>query len=175
MQELKKSVAIIGAGIAGIASAIRLANKGYKVTVYEANLYPGGKLSEFWQQDFRFDAGPSLFTLPHMVDELFTLSGKNPEDYFVYEKLAVTGKYFYEDGTVIIGYADKEKFEQEIHAKTGEKEFSVRKALENSRNLYDLLSDLFMHRSLHQWKTWFNKKALKAYVNLHNPTWLQNF
>jgi phytoene dehydrogenase-like protein len=79
-------VAIIGAGVAGIAASIRLAVKGYEVRVYEANAYPGGKLSEKQLDDFRFDAGPSLFTLPELVDELFDLAGKNPKQYFQYQK-----------------------------------------------------------------------------------------
>ena len=78
---------IIGAGIAGIATAIRLAVKGYNVEVFEANSYPGGKLSEFEQEGYRFDAGPSLFTMPQYVDGLFTLAGKKPADYFKYRKL----------------------------------------------------------------------------------------
>ena len=78
---MAKSAIVIGSGIAGIASAIRLANRGYTVSVFEANSYPGGKLSEISLGEYRFDAGPSLFTLPHLVDELFELSGLNPKDY----------------------------------------------------------------------------------------------
>ena len=55
-----KTAAVIGAGIAGIATSIRLANKGYEVHVFEANTYPGGKLSSFELNGYRFDAGPSL-------------------------------------------------------------------------------------------------------------------
>ena len=65
-------VIIIGAGIAGLATAIRLRNKGYNVEVFEANSYTGGKISSFNISQYRFDAGPSLFTLPHLVDDLFT-------------------------------------------------------------------------------------------------------
>lgn len=54
-------IAIIGAGIGGIATAIRLANKGHEVEVFEANKYPGGKLSEFQQGEYRFDAGRFTF------------------------------------------------------------------------------------------------------------------
>ena len=71
---MKKTAAVIGAGIAGIASTIRLANKGYEVHIFEANSYPGGKLSSFELKGYRFDAGPSLFTMPHLVDELFQIS-----------------------------------------------------------------------------------------------------
>ncbi|MDD4087681.1 MAG: oleate hydratase, partial [Bacteroidales bacterium] len=69
-----KQAVIIGAGIAGIASAIRLSVKGYQVTVFEANDYAGGKLTAFEQDGYRFDAGPSLFTMPHYVDALFALA-----------------------------------------------------------------------------------------------------
>ena len=111
-QTVKKTCAVIGAGIAGIAAAIRMVNKGFHVDVFEANAYPGGKLSEIQVGDFRFDAGPSLFTMPHFVDELFELSGKNPRDYFNYKQLDLTAKYFYEDGLNINAYADLEKFAQ---------------------------------------------------------------
>ncbi|MEM9986388.1 MAG: NAD(P)-binding protein, partial [Bacteroidota bacterium] len=66
-----KQAIVIGAGIGGIATSIRLAVKGYQVSVYEANAYPGGKLSEILVGDYRFDAGPSLFTLPDQVEALF--------------------------------------------------------------------------------------------------------
>ena len=56
-------VTVIGAGIAGLATSIRLAIKGYRVMVFEANAYPGGKLSTFKLDGYRFDAGPSLFTI----------------------------------------------------------------------------------------------------------------
>jgi len=55
-------VNIIGSGIAGLAAAVRLANIGFKVTVFESNAFPGGKLSEVRNGKFRFDKGPTLFT-----------------------------------------------------------------------------------------------------------------
>ena len=67
---------VVGAGIAGIATAIRLRRKGYQVTVLEANHYPDGKLHVIEQDGYRFDIGPSLFTMPHLVTELFELYKK---------------------------------------------------------------------------------------------------
>ena len=72
MSNSKKAI-VVGSGIAGIASALRLRSKGYAVSVFEANSYPGGKLSLNRLGKYRFDAGPSLFTMPHYVDELFQL------------------------------------------------------------------------------------------------------
>ena len=88
---------VIGSGIGGLAAAIRLARKGYEVSVFEANSYPGGKLSEKWVNAYRFDAGPSLFTLPGMVEDLFRLCEEDPGEYFSYKSLEMICKYFYED------------------------------------------------------------------------------
>lgn len=156
---------IIGAGIAGIAAAIRLAVKGYEVEVFESNSYPGGKLSEIRQDGFRFDAGPSLFTMPELVEELFFLAGENPLDHFQYIRLPVTCQYFYEDGTEISAFGEPKKFIEEVHLKTGEPKKNISLALKNSATLYKYLSPLFMHRSLHKSSTFLNKTALKAYVN----------
>jgi phytoene desaturase len=68
---------VIGSGVAGLASAIRLANMGFEVEVFEANNYAGGKMYEWRHDGFRFDMGPSVFTMPEYVNELFELSGRN--------------------------------------------------------------------------------------------------
>ena len=78
-------ILIIGSGIAGLATALRMRHKGYEVFVFESNTYPGGKIHNLELKGYRFDTGPSLFTLPHLVDELFELFGENPTQYFEYE------------------------------------------------------------------------------------------
>jgi phytoene dehydrogenase-like protein len=117
---MKKKVAIIGAGIGGIASAIRMANLGFDVSVFEANDYAGGKLSEIKVGAYRFDAGPSLFTMPQYIDELFQISGKNPKDYFKYDRLDEICKYFWEDGTRLNVSADTEIFAADVEKTLGE-------------------------------------------------------
>lgn len=164
---MMKKAAVIGAGIAGIAASIRLANKGFRVDVFEANGYPGGKLSEFEQEGYRFDAGPSLFTMPHLVEDLFRLAGKNPADYFQYVRLPVLGKYFYEDGTRITAYAEPERFAEEIARKTTENKETVQRFLQDCQFKYDVAASLFLHRSLHKISTWMNRDALRGYANLH--------
>ncbi len=161
-----KTAAVIGAGIAGIAAAIRLAVKGFQVTVFEANGWPGGKMTEFEVDGYRFDAGPSLFTMPELVEELFLIAGKNPANYLVYGKLPVVCEYFYEDGTHICAYADPEVFAQEIEKKTGEPKEQVLAYLQRSAFKYDVVAKLFLERSLHSVSTWFNADAFHGYMNL---------
>lgn len=91
---MKSKAIVVGSGIAGLAVAIRLACKGFEVDVYEKNEYPGGKLTSIEKNGFRFDAGPSLFTLPDQVDELFRLAGEIPGEHFQYKRLHTTCHYF---------------------------------------------------------------------------------
>ncbi|REG81105.1 1-hydroxycarotenoid 3,4-desaturase CrtD [Algoriphagus antarcticus] len=163
---MTKKALIIGSGIAGIASAIRLAIKGYAVEVFEANSYPGGKLSEITLGEYRFDSGPSLFTLPEQVDALFRLAGKKAEDHFEYEKLDVACHYFWEDGTRLKTYSDLNQFAEEVETKLGEPASNIREALRKSAFMYDSLSPLFMNRSLHKFNTWTNPHALKSYLRM---------
>jgi phytoene desaturase len=155
---------IIGAGIAGIATAIRLALKGYKIDVFEANGYPGGKLSQFVQNGYRFDAGPSLFTMPQYVDELFRLAGKDPSDFFQYDRLDVVCAYFYPDGTRITAWADDEKFAREVEAKTGVQKAAIKKHADKSNDIYQITNHVFLERSLHRLKTFLRWATLKSIV-----------
>ena len=101
---------VVGAGIGGIATAIRLRAKNYNVLVFEANEYPGGKLHSKQVNGYRYDLGPSLFTMPHFVDELFQLHQKNPKDYFNYIQKDTVCNYFWDDGTRFSAKSQKETF-----------------------------------------------------------------
>lgn len=162
-----KNVGIIGAGVAGLATAIRLANKGHKVTVFEANAYAGGKLTAFEQNGFRFDAGPSLFTLPYLVDELLNLCGKNTTDYFAYTRLPVVCRYFYGDGTTINGHANARDFALEIHQKTGVHSAKVYNHLKKSAELYEITAKVFLENSLHKLRTYLLPHTLWAIPQLY--------
>ncbi len=157
---------IIGSGIAGIAVALRLNKKGYDVTVFEANDYPGGKLHAFNKDGFRFDAGPSLFTMPSLVDELFELYDLNPKDYFAYKSKEVICNYFWEDGTEFSVKADQETFVREAAEKFETKPDDISNYLKSSKEKYDLTASIFLEKSLHQWKTYFSKDTLKAVLAL---------
>lgn len=163
---MKKSAGIVGTGVAGLATAIRLACKGYEVEVFESNDYPGGKLSELQLGKYRFDAGPSLFTLPSLVDDLFILAGKTPENHFRYKRLDIATHYFFDDGTTLKAYADHDKLAAELEEKLGEPAHNIRVSMEHSAFLYDKLEGLFIHRSLHEPRTFLNKQAFEAYAVL---------
>ena len=157
---------IIGAGIGGLASAVRLAVKGYEVTVYEANEGPGGKLSEFSRDGFRFDAGPSLFTLPELVVELFELAGKDPKEHFQYRRLDEVCRYFYEDGTVLTATADPRKFAQEAALKMGISQEKILRHLDKSAYIYRTTADLFLGQSLHKISSYLSLRTVWSVLQL---------
>ncbi len=72
---MSHKILVIGAGLGGLAAAIRLAQAGHAVEVWEKNDAPGGKLKEMAQEGFRWDTGPSLLTMPHVLRELFEAAG----------------------------------------------------------------------------------------------------
>jgi phytoene desaturase len=162
----KQTAIIIGAGIAGIATAIRLALQGYQVNVYEANAYPGGKLSEISMAGYRFDAGPSLFTMPEYVNELFQLAGSDPKAYFESHRLDVICSYFYEDGTRITAWADADRFAREIADHTTDSIERVRRYLRKSEQIYSITNHVFLEKSLHQLKTYLNADTLKSLMQI---------
>ena len=163
--EPKKAI-VIGSGIAGIASAIRLQLKGYHVSVFEKNAYPGGKLSEFQLGNYRFDAGPSLFTMPHFVDELFELAGKNPRDYYTYSKHDKSCHYFWDDGTALEASSNRTTFSEQVSATFGTPQGIIEKKLLKAAFINDTIGNLFLEQSVHKIKNFFNVKALKAILKI---------
>lgn len=161
-----KKIGIIGAGIGGIALGLRAAKKGYKVQIFDKNPYPGGKLSEIKLANYRFDAGPSLFTQPRFVDELFELFEKNPRDYFNYDRLETICHYFWEDGTELKTYQEPEKSIAEIAEKLEENPQQVQAYFEHFKHAYETIQPLFLEKSLHQLNTWISKEAWNGYLNI---------
>ncbi|UOG74960.1 phytoene desaturase family protein [Hymenobacter tibetensis] len=155
--------AIVGAGIGGIATAVRLAVRGHRVTVFEAQESFGGKMHQLeLPGGYRFDGGPSLFTLPHLVDELFELAGRNPAVYFRYQRLDPITQYFFADGTRLTAWADEEKFAAEVETKLHVPAADVLAFLKRSRHAYSATADTFLQKSLHKVGTYLSPDVLKA-------------
>jgi phytoene desaturase len=157
-----KETIIIGSGVAGLATACRLQSSGFNVTVLESNTYPGGKLTEFRRNGYRFDAGPSLFTMPHFLDDVFTDAGKDPREYYQYQKLDISCQYFFDDKTRLTAYADKEQFAKEVKNKFKVSGESVIAYLSKSEQIYTTAAHVFLENSLHKSKTWLTKSVAKA-------------
>ncbi|MCU0387238.1 MAG: phytoene desaturase family protein [Chitinophagaceae bacterium] len=165
----RKHAIVIGAGIAGLASSIRLSCMGWRVSVFEKNSYPGGKLSSFDQDGYRFDAGPSLFTQPQNIEELFAFAGEPIDHYFKYQRVPVTCTYFFSNGKKLTAWAERKKFADEMHSVLGEPRENIYNYLDNASELYENVGELFLKHSLHRPGDFSVKEIAKALQTVKFP------
>ncbi|MFZ1527324.1 MAG: 1-hydroxycarotenoid 3,4-desaturase CrtD [Ferruginibacter sp.] len=164
-----RKIVVIGSGIAGMAAATRLAVMGHEVTVYEKNSYPGGKLSAFIKDGFHFDAGPSLFTQPQNIEELFQLAGEPISGHFQYVKLPEICNYFFENGKQLTAYDDRQKLAASVELALGEKAANIISYLQRSEKLYNNIGSVFLDHSLHKRSTWLHKRIFAALKTVRFP------
>jgi phytoene desaturase len=164
---LSKRVIIIGSGVAGLSSAIRLRAVGMEVEVFEANDYPGGKLSQFELKGYRFDAGPSLFTMPHFLEDLFADSGASLSDYFSYFRKEIVCNYYFEDGTRFTAHADKNRYAEEASRVFKVSQQEVKNYFEQSAMKYEVTESLFLKKSLHKLSTYLSKETVRGVMKAH--------
>ncbi len=158
---------VIGSGVAGLAAATRLQHKGYEVTVFESNSYPGGKLTQIESNGFRFDAGPSLFTMPSLVDDVFIEVGEDPRAFYNYRTLDVVCHYFYPDSVTLKSYPDRDKFAREVKDKLNVNGQTVARFLKRSERIYNRAGQIFLNNSLHKAGTWLKKDVLLALTEIY--------
>jgi phytoene desaturase len=165
---MKRTAIVIGSGVAGLSVAARLAKKGFDVSVFETNENPGGKLSEKIIKGYRFDLGPSLFTMPNLIDDLMSFCGKDPKDYLKYKRLDVICNYFFDDETTLTAYSNEQKFANEWEEKFGIESKKIISFLNQSRKIYTLTHSIFMEKSLHKISSFLNFQTLKVILNINS-------
>lgn len=141
-----KSVLVIGGGLGGLSAAISLAQKGYKVSLYERNEHLGGKLNRLEQDGFGFDLGPSILTMPHIFEKLFEGSGKRMIDYVPMQRLNREWRAFFPDGIALDLFHDLDVMEAANPAlsKKDIKEYYA--FLKYAKRLYEMTEKGYLER-----------------------------
>ncbi|GAF17861.1 LOW QUALITY PROTEIN: phytoene desaturase, neurosporene or lycopene producing [Bacillus sp. JCM 19046] len=109
-----KTIAIIGAGLGGLAAAVLLAAAGNKVDVYETHSYPGGKMKRYHVGGARFDFGPNTITMPQVFQSVFERSGADPNDYVKFEQIVDHTNNIFPDGSQFLASSNRAKMLQEL-------------------------------------------------------------
>ncbi|MCX6424527.1 MAG: FAD-dependent oxidoreductase, partial [Actinobacteria bacterium] len=111
-------VVIVGAGLAGLSAAMRLAGAGRKVTVLERELTPGGRAGRLDVAvaggTYKFDTGPSVLTMPDLIADCFDALGEDMQDWLELEPVAPLYRAFYPDGSILNVHANVSQMAQEI-------------------------------------------------------------
>lgn len=137
-------VSVVGAGLGGLAAAVRIAAKGLEVDVYEKNGRPGGKASQVKCDGFTFDAGPSLLTMPFVVEDIFSAAGADMNDYVQIAPLETLCHYRYPDGTQLDVVSDPEQVASKLASIFDEDPKQVEAYFDHCATIYDLTADLFL-------------------------------
>jgi phytoene desaturase len=141
---------VIGSGFGGLAAAVRLRAKGYRVTVLEALDQPGGRARVFRQDGFVFDAGPTVITAPHLLDELFALVGRDPRDYFDLVPIDPFYRIMFHDGTTFDYVGDEKRLLERIHEFSPGDVDGYRRLARHAERIFDIgftqLADRPFHR-----------------------------
>jgi phytoene desaturase len=99
-------VAVIGGGLGGLAAACVLAARGHRVTLFDKNPWLGGKAAVLEEQGFRFDMGPTILTVPRVLERIFAEAGLRMEDRLDLVRLDPQWRCFFDDDTRIDLIAD---------------------------------------------------------------------
>jgi phytoene desaturase len=138
-EKSSQRIAVIGAGVGGLACAALLARAGRRVTVFEKNAAAGGKLNWLADGGYTWDTGPSLLTMPYVFEDLWRQLGRRLADDLTLIPLPITCRYRWTDGTMIDEDAG-------FWARP-----DVARFLAYARGLYDLSADAFLHHPLDEW------------------------
>ena len=111
------NVVIVGAGLAGLSAALRLAGAGRKVTVVERESVPGGRNGLLNKSGYSFDTGPSVLTMPDLIADALACVGEDNKDWLDLIPLKPLYRAFYDDGSQLDVHSDTNQMREEI-AKT---------------------------------------------------------
>jgi phytoene desaturase len=132
-------VVVVGAGLAGLSAALRLAGAGRKVTVVERESVPGGRNGLLEKDGYSFDTGPSVLTMPSLIQDAFACVGEDMKDWLELSPLKPLYRAFYHDGSQIDVHANTAEMEEEIR-----RTVSAEEAL-GYRNYVDFVTKLYKY------------------------------
>lgn len=164
---MPKRVLVVGAGLGALAGAIRLARMGCAVTVFEKNACVGGKLHETRLGGYRFDTGPSLLTMPFVIDELFAHAGQERRDFLHFEPLEPVCRYFFPDGARLDASMNVHKMKSAMAAFCAADAAAYGQFLAYSERIYRRTAELFLFSPLHEWRTLLRRRSWATLFRLH--------
>lgn len=145
-----RKIVVIGAGLAGLSTAVELLSRGFRVTLIERNQHLGGKMNVLEERGFKFDMGPTILTLPAVVRGIIQRSGRKPEDYIDLVRLDPQWRCFYDDGTVVDLREDVDTMakaiDEQFPGKQGGRGY--RAFIEHARRMFRLSESVFFYKDL---------------------------
>ena len=142
-------VVVVGAGLAGLSAALRLAGAGRKVTVIERELVPGGRNGLLNKDGYAFDTGPTVLTMPSLIQDAFSCVGEDLKDWIELHPVKPLYRGFFADGSQLDVHADTAQMEEEIRKNVSAKEAAgYRRYVDFVTKLYKYEMNDFIDRNI---------------------------
>ncbi len=149
MTERGPHALIIGAGFGGLAAAIRLGARGWRVTIVEKLDAPGGRAYVFRQDGFTFDAGPTIITAPYLLEELWALCGRRMADDITLKRMDPFYEIRFDDGTVFSAFDDVARMEAEVARINPAEVEGFRRCIADSADIYKVAFEKLADQPFH--------------------------
>lgn len=169
----KLKAGVIGSGLGGLAAAIRLQSTGYQVTIYEKRDMAGGRAYVYKDNGFTFDAGPTVITAPHCLEELFELSGRKLSDYVDMMPVEPFYRLMWEDGFVFDYGSDLNGTLEQIAQKSPEDVAGYKKFLKYAEKVFNAGYTELVHVPFLNWWSMIRVSPQLAKLSAHRSVYAQ--
>ncbi|TDM02284.1 phytoene desaturase family protein [Macrococcus carouselicus] len=162
-----KKIIVIGAGVAGLASAIRLQHAGYEVEIFEKEGMPGGKMHRIRQKGYEFDLGPTIVMMPELYREVFELAGRNADDYIPMQKLTPMYSAYFKQGTEKLDVSNDLVQLMELFEGVDEKDAEgFLRYISDLYQRFNIAKHHFLQRPFREAKDFYNLSTLRQGLKL---------
>jgi phytoene desaturase len=138
---------VIGGGLGGLATAVRLAARGWRVSICERGPTVGGKMNSWTRDGFRFDTGPSLITMPWIFEETFAAAGARFDDHVELVRMNPIAEYHFADGTHLRYSSALPELLETVRSLEPRDEKGFLRFLEVGARVFELSQGTFFRRS----------------------------
>ena len=140
--------AVIGAGLGGLAAACTLAARGHKVILFEKNDWLGGKAAVLEEGGYRFDMGPTILTVPKVLERVFQEAGEDMHAWLDLRRLDPQWRCFFDDQTVLDLHEDTDRMAGQVQAYAPGSEQGYRDFMQMSEKLHQVSNRFFFWKSI---------------------------
>lgn len=169
---VQKKVVIIGAGIGGIATAVFLAQKGYKVEVFEKNKTPGGRCGQLTKDGHRFDLGATILLMPSLYRKVFTALGMDLDLELETTSLEPVYKLFFSNGPDFIFTRNEDKMKAQLESIEPGSYRKYKLYINEGYAFFNIAIKDFLNRNYYNLFQFINLKSLRLLIKL--KTWINH-
>lgn len=162
----EKTAVVIGAGIAGITTAIYLAQQGFTVRVYEKNAGPGGRCGQIIREGHRFDLGATIYLMPEIYRKVFKSLGITPEESFTSVPLESLYKVYFPDNIHIEFTTDDTRMQGQLEKLEQGSFIRAKEMQQEGYRLFQLAMDKLIARNFYHWSEFITLKNALLLIKL---------